>query len=142
MHIDEKINRVNKLQKENIIKFIKKIFQVIISFGIWTIKYKNDFISEFGNINYDGKVIDFEADKISNIICISNLPLNLLAVLVNKSEINISMHSGSIVHISAALNKPIIDILEVEKNNEIDRWIPEISNYKRVELDKLNDFEI
>ena len=52
------------------------------------------------------------------------------------------MHSGSIVHISAALNKPIIDILEVEKNNEIDRWIPEISNYKRVELDKLNDFEI
>lgn len=145
MHIDEKINRVNKLQKENIIKFIKKIGkknQVIISFGIWTIKYKNDFISEFGNINYDGKVIDFEADKISNIICISNLPLNLLAVLVNKSEINISMHSGSIVHISAALNKPIIDILEVEKNNEIDRWIPEISNYKRVELDKLNDFEI
>ena len=69
------------------------------------------------------------------------MPLNLLAVLVNKSEINISMHSGSIVHISAALNKPIIDILEVEKNNEIDRWIPEISNYKRVELDKLNDLK-
>ena len=108
MHIDEKINRVNKLQKENIIKFIKKIGkknQVIISFGIWTIKYKNDFISEFGNINYDGKVIDFEADKISNIICISNLPLNLLAVLdfVLKENM-ISFNCLKILNIKGYLN--------------------------------------
>jgi hypothetical protein len=52
------------------------------------------------------------------------------------------MHSGSIVHISAALDKCIIDLLEKHKNDEVDRWIPVISNYRRVELDKLNEFEI
>ena len=59
-----------------------------------------------------------------------------------KSKTNISMHSGSIVHISAAFNVPIIDIVEKEKNNEIDRWIPLVSNYKRVNFENINDDNI
>ena len=39
-------------------------------------------------------------------------------------------------------NKLIIDVIEAHKNNEIDRWIPVISEYRRVDLDQLNEFEI
>ena len=43
--------------------------------------------------------------------------------------------------------KEIIDIIEKEKNDELDRWIPLVSNYKRINFDKidnnyLKDFKI
>ena len=56
-----------------------------------------------------------------------------------KSKANISMQSGSIVHISSAFKVPVIDILEKDKNNEVDRWIPSVSNYKRVNFESIND---
>jgi len=80
--------------------------------------------------------------KNRSILAIRNLPLNLLAYFIANAQANISMHSGLIVHISAAFNKLIIDVIEAHKNNEIDRWIPVISEYRRVDLDQLNEFEI
>ena len=51
------------------------------------------------------------------------------------------MHSGSIVHISAAFKVPIVDIVEKEKNNEVDRWIPSVSIYKRVNFENIDNLK-
>jgi hypothetical protein len=49
------------------------------------------------------------------------------------------MHSGSIVHISAALDKCIVDLLEKHKNDEVDRWIPVVSKYQRINFEDINN---
>ena len=63
----------------------------------------------------------------------------MLAYFIKNSKANFSMHSGSIVHISAAFKVPIVDIVEKEKNNEVDRWIPSVSNYKRVNFENIDN---
>ena len=75
-------------------------------------------------------------------MCLKGLPLNLLAYIIANAEANISMHSGSIVHISAAFDRLIVDIIENHKFNELDRWIPIVSKYKRFDLNKLENFII
>ena len=67
------------------------------------------------------------------------MPLNLLAYFIKNSDKNFSAHSGPVVHIGAAFNKEIVDIIEKDKNNELDRWIPIVSNYKRFNFENLNN---
>ena len=55
------------------------------------------------------------------------------------SEINLSAHSGPIVHISSSFDKKIIDLLPKSKNDELDRWIPTISKYKRINFEDINE---
>ena len=96
---------------------------------------------KFNIIEYSNKNNSFKFDD-SKVLCLKNLPLNLLAYFIAYSEANISMHSGSVVHISAAFNKLIVDIIEEHKFNELDRWIPLVSKYKRFDLNKLENFKI
>ena len=75
------------------------------------------------------------------------MPLDLLAHFIKNADKNISAHTGLVVHMSAAFGKEIIDIIKKEKNDELDRWIPLVSNYKRINFDKidnnyLKDFKI
>ena len=68
-----------------------------------------------------------------------NLPLNLLAYFIKNSEKNISSHSGPIVHISPSFEKMIIDIIPKIKNDELDRWVPIVSNYQRINFEDITD---
>ena len=74
-----------------------------------------------------------------NVILLKELPLNFLAYFIKNSELNLSFHSGPIVHISPAFDRKIIDLIPKSKNNELDRWIPSVSNYRRINFEDLND---
>ena len=63
----------------------------------------------------------------------------MLSYFIKNSEKNISFHSGPIVHISSAFDKDIIDIIPKSKNEELDRWIPLVSKYQRINFEELND---
>ena len=47
------------------------------------------------------------------------MPIDLFAYFLKYSEINISFHAGPVVNISAALDKRIIDIMPINKFNEL-----------------------
>ena len=66
------------------------------------------------------------------------MPVDLLAYFLNESKANISFHAGPIVNISAALDKNIIDIIQQHKFNELGRWIPLVSKYKRYSFEDIN----
>ena len=128
-----------------LIKTIHKIgkkYNLILTLGIGNIKYEKLLREKFIIHYYKDLKTNSEVAKNRSVLTIRNLPLNLLAHFIANAQANISMHSGPIVHISAAFNKLIIDVIETHKNNEIDRWIPVISEYRRVDLDELNEFEI
>ena len=144
-HIDDKSNRLNLNQFNALINTIHKIgkkYNLILTLGIGNIKYEELLRENFIIYDYKDLKINPKIAKNRSILAIANLPLNLLAYFIANAQANISMHSGLIVHISAAFNKLIIDVIETHKNNEIDRWIPVISKYRRVDLDQLNEFEI
>ena len=145
LHIDDKSNVLNPQNKIKLINFIldlSKNRNLIITLGIGKIDIINDIKKRIKIINYDEDLSEFNSITFDNILAIKDLPLNLLAYFLNFSEVNISMHSGSIVHISTAFNKKLIDILDVSKNNEIDRWIPVVSNYQRINFNELENFKI
>ena len=122
--------------------FIVKKYNLILTLGTGNIKYEKLIREHFIIHDYKDLKNFSEVAKNKSILAIRNLPLNLLAYFIANAQANISMHSGLIVHISAAFNKLIIDVIEAHKNNEIDRWIPVISKYRRVDLDQLNEFKI
>ena len=143
-HIDEKSNRLDEKNFNNFVKLIiNKSFDsnILITFGLGELKHENILKNNFVILDFNNQNL-FNNHIKNKILAIKNLPLNLLSYFIMKSKANISMHSGSIVHISAAFNVPIIDIVEKEKNNEIDRWIPSVSNYKRVNFENINDDNI
>ena len=145
LHIDDKSNVLNPQNKIKLINFILNLSKnrnLIITLGIGKIDIINDIKKRIKIINYDEDLSEFNSITFDNILAIKDLPLNLLAYFLNFSEVNISMHSGSIVHISTAFNKKLIDILDISKNNEIDRWIPVVSNYQRINFNELENFKI
>ena len=77
--------------------------------------------------------------KNNYVIILKNLPLNLLAFFIKNSKKNISFHSGPIVHISPCFDKPVLDIIPASKNDELDRWIPTVSDYSRINFENINE---
>ncbi len=145
VHIDDKSNILNSNNKIKLINFIldlSKNKNVVLTLGIGKIDVINEIQKKIRIINYDDDLSKFDSITFHKILGIKDLPLNLLAYFINYSELNISMHSGSIVHISTALNKRLIDILDISKNLEIDRWIPIVSKYQRINFDELENFKI
>ena len=143
-HIDEKSNTLNSSQFDSLLDLVDKIKikqNIVLSLGIGQFIYESKIKEKFNILDYSIKNNSFKIDD-SNVLCLKNLPLNLLAYFIANSDANISMHSGSIVHISAAFNKLIIDIIEEHKFKELDRWIPLESKYKRFDLNKLENFTI
>ena len=124
------------------IKFIDKISKsskVVISLGLGSLKYIDILKSNFKILDY----LNFKDNKKSltnNSICLANIPLNALAFFIKNAKSCLSMHSGSIVHISAAFDVPIIDIIEKDRFNEVDRWIPTNSNYTRFDIKEPKSF--
>ena len=141
LHIDEKSNRLDEKNFNNFVNLIinkSNNLNILITFGLCELKYENVLkkkltILDFNNQNFLDSIVN------NKILAIKNIPLNLLAYFIKNSKANFSMHSGSIVHISAAFKVPIVDIVEKEKNNEVDRWIPSVSNYKRVNFENIDN---
>ena len=141
-HIDNKSDNLSKEEFISILDFIDKIKSknhVILSLGIEKIKYYQFLKEKFKIISFDN--LD-NLELLKDIVVIKDLPLNLLAYFIKYSLANISMHSGSIVHISAAFNKNFIDIIPSYKFKELNRWIPVISKYRRVDVKNISKFEI
>ena len=128
---------------ENSLKIINKLskkYKVIISVGIKKFTFLKDLNEKFSTFNFLNNEFSLEREINNNdIFLLKNLPINLLAYFIKNSELNVSFHSGAIVHISAAFYKKIIDLIPRKKNNELDRWIPLNSEYQRINFEDLND---
>lgn len=143
-HFDEKWNRCKPIDYENTIKIIDKIStktKLIITTGLKDFVFLDTLEQKFKTYNYENNKFYLVNKKNENnsVLILKNLPLNLLAFFIGNSEKNISFHSGPIIHISPAFDKEILDIIPRNKNDELDRWIPVISNYKRINFEDLNN---
>ena len=142
-HFDEKWERLKDRDYANSLKIIQKISfrnKVIITTGVKNFTILNDLEKKFTVYKFDKNLISLEKDNNTNkILLLKKIPLNLLSYFIKNSEKNISFHSGPIVHISSAFDKDTIDIIPKSKNEELDRWIPLLSKYQRINFEELND---
>ena len=142
-HFDEKWERLKDRDYVNSLKIIQKISfrnKVIITTGVKNFTILNDLEKKFTVYKFDKNLISLEKDNNTNkILLLKKIPLNLLSYFIKNSEKNITFHSGAVIHISAALNKDIIDIIPKSKNEELNRWIPLVSKYQRINFEELND---
>ena len=142
-HFDEKWEKFKHHDYSNILKIIQKISstnKLIITTGVKDFTILNDLEKKFSVYKFDKNLISLEKNNNTNkILLLKKIPLNLLSYFIKNSEKNISSHSGPIVHISPAFNKETIDIIPKSKNEELDRWIPLVSKYQRINFEELND---
>ena len=140
-HLDEKMNQLDFEELESInslINNLSKKLKIFLTTGIFPFKYEDYFNEKFKNYNYED-LLKNNLKVNDNQIIIKNMPIDLFAYFLKYSEINISFHAGPVVNISAALDKRIIDIMPINKFNELGRWIPIKSNYKRYSVDKIDN---
>jgi len=142
-HFDEKWNKLKNTDFKNSLKIINNLskkFKVIITTGIEDFDFLRDLKNKFYSCDFvNNKFVPKNNINRNNIILLENLPLNLLAYFIKNSEINFSFHSGPVVHISPTFDRQIIDLIPKSKNDELDRWIPIISKYRRINFEDLND---
>ena len=74
-----------------------------------------------------------------NIEIFKSPTINETLNLIYFSHTCVSSHSGLIVHVAAAFNKNIIDLVPEKIFNELDRWIPHETNYKRINIYRFID---
>ena len=142
-HFDERWENFQFQDFINSIKIIQKISlsrKVIITTGIKNFKFLDHLEKKFTVFKYENNLISVNKDNNTDqILILKGIPLNLLCYFIKNSQKNISAHSGPIVHISPAFDRIFIDIISKSKNNELDRWIPLVSKYQRINFEELND---
>ena len=113
---------------------------LIITTGVKDFVYLNLLEKKYKTFNYNNNnFLNIESDLNLDAIILKNMPLNLLAYFIKNSEKNFSAHSGPIVHIGAAFGVDTIDIIKKNKNDELNRWIPIISNYTKINFEDIKD---
>lgn len=120
IHIDEKWSKPNI---NFYVEFKKKIYLLA--------KKKNILITCNLNGNNFFDKLSKDLNLCLNIKFVNKSSLNELINIIYYSHTVISIHSGLIVHAAASFNKKIIDIIEPEIFDEVDRWIPYKSQYFR-----------
>ena len=142
-HFDERWDSFDEKEYHNVIKLMEKIAEnnkLLITTGIKNFNLLSILEKKFNTFVFkDGKFDQTVFNMNNKIIMLKNMPLNLLVFFIKESQKNFSAHSGPVVHIGAAFEKETIDIIKKDKNNELDRWIPLISNYKRINFEILNN---
>lgn len=142
-HFDEKWDRCTPIDLDNTLKIINKISskkKLIITTGIKKFTFLKILENKFTIFNYSLMKINLINKKENgSVIILNNLPLNLLAFFIKNSKKNISYHSGPIVHISPCFNIPILDLIPSSKNDELDRWVPTVSDYTRINFENINN---
>ena len=93
--------------------------------------------SSFDYNKIDKNFIKINKKETNKVIILKNLPLDLLSFFLTNSINNISSHSGPILNISAAFDINVVDIIKQSKFNELERWIPLVSKYKRYSFEDL-----
>ena len=143
-HIDKKSDSFNENDLNNIIKIIDKISthsKIFLTTGLEDFTFLNYLKKKYNLCYYEREnfFYDKKPNLSDNVLILNKIPLNLLAYFLKNSIKNISNHSGFVVHASAAFNKDFIDIIKSRKNNELDRWIPLISKYERLNFEDIDD---
>ncbi len=144
-HFDERWDLFDNQTYDNILKLLEKIskkYKLIITTGVKNFSLLNIVEKKFNTFVYESS--KFTKTVLNNnnnnkIIILKNMPLNLLVFFIKESQKNFSAHSGPVVQIGAAFEKKTIDIIKKDKNNELDRWIPIVSDYKRINFENLNN---
>ena len=142
-HFDEKWDKYYKIDRENVLKIIDIISSknnVVITLGIKNFSFANELNKIFSNYNFINNKFLLVSKKSNNkVFLLNNVPLNLLAYFVKNSKKNVSSHAGTIVHMSPAFGVEFVDIIKKSKNEEYNRWIPLISNYRRINFEEINE---
>jgi len=145
-HFDEKWNKLKLSDYNNTLKIINNLskkIKIIITTGNKDFYFLKDLIEKFNSINFNINVFNSMNYKNKNsIFLVENLPINLLAHFIINSKKNFSSHAGTIIHISSACDIPVVDLIPKYKNDELDRWIPAISRYTRINFEDLSDSAI
>tara|TARA_Y100000590_G_C15610024_1_gene973481 strand:- start:105 stop:1157 length:1053 start_codon:yes stop_codon:yes gene_type:complete len=142
-HFDEKWDNYKDSDFKNSLKIINKLSKknkVIITTGLKKFRFLADIEKKFNVFSFKNDVFNQEiSSNTNNVVVLKNIPLNLLAYFIKNSEVNYNSHSGSIVHISVAFDKKIVDLIPKHKNDELDRWVPALAKYKRINFEDIND---
>ena len=144
-HFDERWETFIQKDYDNVLGLLKKTSiknNVIITTGMKNFSFLKQLQIKFRTFEFQNNLFinlnkEKEKEK-NNVIILKKMPLNLLAYFIKNSEKNYSAHSGPVVHISAAFNKEFVDIIKKDKNYELDRWIPSVSRYSRINFENLN----
>ena len=129
-HLDEKWINFNTDIHNNLIKFLELIS--INENVVITSNLGDNFL--FNTVNYKFK-------KNKNFYFVKSPNFFDLISIIYFAKTCVSSHSGFIVHLAACYNKNIIDIVHKNIFNELDRWIPFNTKYKRYDIenfDKIN----
>ncbi len=130
-HIDRRWDLFDKVFLEN---FVQKIVEI-------NLKHKIVFTSNYEGNNFFKQLINrFLNDQ--NIKFVHKSSINDLLNIIYYSHTIVSSHTGFVVHAGSAFNKNIIDIVNINIDKELDRWIPFDINYKRVFFDNLSELNI
>jgi len=144
-HFDERWDKYNDIDFKNSLKIISKLSlknKVIITTGIQTFKFLNQLESIHSSFDYsksDKILLKTNNKKVAKVLILKNMPLDLLSFFLANSVRNISSHSGPILNISTAFEVDTIDIIKQSKFNELSRWIPLVSKYKRYSFENLEN---
>ena len=120
IHIDERWSVFKKTFFE---RFEKKLDNLIL----------NNCVVITSNLggNYYFNHLSFKYKNNKNIYFNNKATVNDLINIIYYSHSVISSHTGLTVHLAAAFNKKITDIVSPKIFNELDRWVPIGSNYTR-----------
>lgn len=126
-HLDEKWFSFNSAIKNQLIIFLSSIStenNIVITSNLGD----NYIFEEIYNFFYKNKKFEF----------LKSPSFDDLISIVFFSHTCISSHSGFIVHLAACYKKKIVDIVEPEIFNELDRWVPYDISYKRYDIHYIN----
>lgn len=141
-HLDQKWFRTNSTKKQ-IFDLIKKLslkinnkqYKLILTDDNNDNAIKDMFINNYFNKSINKNI--YTCDK-GNIFLI-NTSLEDLTSAISLSEINVTFHSGYIVHTSNSLNKKLIDFHEKTDNIVYRKWMSWQKNSKQYLYIDLND---
>tara|TARA_Y100000590_G_scaffold21630_1_gene25063 strand:- start:1914 stop:2954 length:1041 start_codon:yes stop_codon:yes gene_type:complete len=142
-HFDERWDKYKNIDFKNSLKIISKLSsknKVLITTGIKPFRFLNELENLYCSFDYnqnDKDLIKKITRENNKVIILKNLPLDLLSFFIANSIKNISSHSGPILNMSAAFDVNVVDIINQSKFNELQRWIPIVSKYKRYSFEDL-----
>lgn len=142
-HLDEKWDMYNERDCSNALKLIKKLSTkspVLITTGIKKFRFLSKLeklfcLFDFIN-NKINKINHFDNHKV---LLVKNIPFDLLAHFIANSSKIISSHAGALINIASVFNIKSIDIIKEKKFNELGRWIPGVSDYKRYSFEEIEN---
>lgn len=143
-HFDEKWDNYNETDYANALKLINNLSTksiVLITTGVKSFRLLKRLENLSCSFEFlEQKIMKIDRSSPNKIFLIKNMPLDLLAHFISHSNKNITSHSGPIVNISPVFNVKIVDIIKKKKFNELGRWIPLISDYKRYSFEEIEKY--